>query len=74
MDLYLVHWPVFTKTVKNEKGEEELVRIKRTNLEVWRDMETLHEKGLAKNIGISNFSVQATWDLLSSAKIRPVVN
>jgi len=37
-------------------------------------MEALVEKGLVKNIGVSNFNVQLIWDMLSYAKIRPVAN
>ena len=74
VDLYFVHWPVFTKSVKNEKGEEQIVRINKSMQDVWRDMEALVEKGLVKNIGISNYNVQSTWDLLSYCKIKPVAN
>ena len=37
-------------------------------------MEVLVEKGMVKNIGVSNFGVQLLWDLLSYCKIKPVVN
>jgi len=40
---------------------------------VWREMEEAHERGLARSIGVSNFTV---YDLrkLEGAKIKPVVN
>ena len=41
---------------------------------IWAQMETLVEKGLVKSIGVSNFNVQMIWDMLSYAKIKPVVN
>ena len=41
---------------------------------VWPEMESLLEKGYTKNIGVSNFSVQSLWDLLSYCKVKPVVN
>ena len=37
-------------------------------------MEALVDKGLVKNIGVSNFNVQLLWDMMSYAKIKPVVN
>lgn len=41
---------------------------------IWEQMEALVDKGLVKSIGVSNFSVQILWDMLSYAKIKPVVN
>ena len=37
-------------------------------------MEELVEKGLAKAIGISNFTITKTENLLKTAKIVPAVN
>ena len=36
-------------------------------------METLHKQGKCRAIGISNFSVKKTQDLLSYAKVKPAV-
>ena len=41
---------------------------------IWAQMEALVDKGLVKSIGVSNFNVQLLWDLLSYARIKPVVN
>ena len=41
---------------------------------IWAQMESLVEKGLVKNIGVSNFNVQLLWDMLSYCNIKPVVN
>lgn len=42
--------------------------------ETWAAMEELVNEGLVKSIGISNFNVQLTLELLAHAKIRPQVN
>ncbi|KAG2066644.1 Aldo/keto reductase [Suillus decipiens] len=40
----------------------------------WAQMERVREDGLAKSIGISNFSVEDMEILIASAKIKPAVN
>ncbi|KAG1734891.1 NADP-dependent oxidoreductase domain-containing protein [Suillus paluster] len=40
----------------------------------WAQMEKVQEDGLAKSIGISNFSVQDMELLMASAKVKPAVN
>ncbi|KAI5151295.1 hypothetical protein ENBRE01_2038 [Enteropsectra breve] len=61
LDLYLIHWPV------NLAGKYDIKKL-------WRDMESLVEKGLVKYIGISNFTVSGVKELLSFCKIKPAVN
>ena len=39
----------------------------------WAGMETLVAKGMAKNIGLSNYSTQLISDLLSYCKVKPTV-
>ena len=41
--------------------------------DTWRAMEALVEKGLVRNIGVSNWNCQGLRDLLSYAKIKPAV-
>lgn len=41
---------------------------------VWEGMEECHDLGLAKAIGVSNFSTKKLEVLLSSARIPPAVN
>ncbi|KAJ3019238.1 UNVERIFIED_CONTAM: hypothetical protein HDU68_010750 [Siphonaria sp. JEL0065] len=43
-------------------------------LQAWKEMEVLVEKGLAKAIGVSNFSVEHLQELLASSTIVPAVN
>ncbi|KAG0706973.1 NADP-dependent oxidoreductase domain-containing protein [Suillus ampliporus] len=41
---------------------------------VWAQMEKVQEEGLARSIGVSNFNEKQLEILLSSAKIKPVIN
>jgi len=84
LDLYLVHWPVAWQFVPfdgnlwgGENGEDGLkgTRWDRAPLhQTWAEMERLVDDGLVKHIGISNFNIQLTLDLLTYARIKPVCN
>lgn len=79
LDLYLIHWPTFSKPLPNQEHITDPLKVQHEKInmpihKVWEQMEALVEKGLVKNIGVSNFSVQSLWDMLSYAKIKPVVN
>ena len=74
IDLYLLHWPVSVKP-----GEYELPVKKKELLpidikSVWEAMEECQKLGLAKSIGVSNFSCKKLETLLATAKIPPAVN
>ena len=60
VDLLLIHWP----NIKN---------FDRT-IETWRALVDLREKGLAKSIGVSNFTIPLTNKLLDQIDIVPAVN
>lgn len=69
LDLYLIHWPV----VLTDDGSYlplEDVPISDT----WKVMEECVDKGLVRDIGVSNFSVQKLKSLLETARIKPSVN
>ncbi|XP_057966268.1 deoxymugineic acid synthase 1-A-like isoform X2 [Malania oleifera] len=74
VDLYLIHWPVSLKP-----GEQELP-VKKEDLlpmdlrSVWAAMEECQELGIAKSIGVSNFTCKKLQELLSVARIPPAVN
>lgn len=53
--------------------QKEVKLIKAPLHETWRELEDLVDAGLILNIGISNFNVQSTLDLLSYARIPPSV-
>ncbi|XP_010265124.1 PREDICTED: non-functional NADPH-dependent codeinone reductase 2-like [Nelumbo nucifera] len=74
VDLYLIHFPVRLKEdildMTCKKDEIFPLDIK----SVWEAMEEVHKLGLAKSIGVSNFTCKKLTDLLAHAKIPPAVN
>lgn len=87
LDLYLIHWPVaflpvdLDPTVRGYDNEEidESDNGRRIDPsvsihETWAAMEDLVDKGLVRDIGVSNFPVSLLHELLTSAKIKPAVN
>ena len=68
VDLYLDHYPCG----KDYTGENKfkLLSIR----EIWPKFEKLVELGLTKSIGVSNYNVQNLLNILSFAKIKPVIN
>lgn len=79
-DIYLIYTvPVATEYAdpSNPIGfvnsKNELNIVKAPLQETWRELEDLVDSGLIRNIGISNFNVQSTIDLLSYARIVPSV-
>lgn len=64
VDLYLIHWPNNYQYTSS-----------RTPMHVlWAKLEKLVAKGLTRGIGLSNFNTQFVGDILTYAKVRPVVN
>ncbi|BFF92858.1 aldo-keto reductase family 1 member A1 [Drosophila madeirensis] len=79
VDLYLIHTP-FTLNI-NEDGSfkidaEGLMEVDPTtdHAAIWLEMEKLVAQGLAKSIGVSNFSKDQVARLLKNCKIRPANN
>ena len=77
VDLYLVHWPFAFKEgdellPKNEKGIP--ITSDTDYLETWKGMEQCVQLGLARSIGVSNFSIEQITRLLPVAKVPPVNN
>ena len=84
LDLYLVHFPISLQFVPfhvryppgwlpdpeaSETMEFAAVPISDT----WEAMEKLVEKGLVRNIGLSNWNAQGLRDIFSYARIKPAV-
>ncbi|KAJ1271219.1 hypothetical protein BS78_06G112100 [Paspalum vaginatum] len=74
VDLYLVHWPMAVKPSKPHfpMKREDIVPMDLSG--VWQAMEECHQLGLAKMIGVSNFTTKKLQELLAIAKIPPAVN
>jgi len=74
VDLYLIHWPI-SLSPEGPKFPFELDRLRPMDLNsVWEEMEECVKLGLAKSIGVSNFSCKKLEQLLETAKIPPAVN
>ena len=82
VDLYLIHFPISTQFVPFETayppewclpGTEKMVPINVPLSRTWAGMEGLVSKGMAKNIGLSNYSIQLIADLLTYCKVKPTV-
>ncbi|XP_064949236.1 non-functional NADPH-dependent codeinone reductase 2-like [Musa acuminata AAA Group] len=73
IDLYLIHYPVRLKGEKRMvfTGEDMIPLDMPT---VWEAMEKCQSLGLAKSIGVSNFTCKKLADLLNHARIPPAVN
>ncbi|MGH8112928.1 MAG: aldo/keto reductase, partial [Rhodanobacteraceae bacterium] len=76
IDLYLMHWPValkpgveFPKSAADMIGPDELPFT-----ETWRAMEACVDRGLARHIGVSNFSAAKLERLLDGERIKPAMN
>jgi D-xylose reductase len=79
IDLYLVHFPISTayedprSNFAIANSNNKLVLEPSPLHETWKELEKLVDQGLVRNIGVSNFNVQAILDLLTYARIRPSV-
>uniref|UniRef100_A0A1X7VUX6 NADP-dependent oxidoreductase domain-containing protein n=1 Tax=Amphimedon queenslandica TaxID=400682 RepID=A0A1X7VUX6_AMPQE len=76
LDLYLIHCPFAAKKgTPFMKLQEGIIGYFPDMIaSVWETMEGFVAKGLTKAIGISNFSITKTENLLKTAKIVPAVN
>lgn len=77
MDLFLMHWPMAYK-----RGDVLFPQDKDGNWQfddthyndTWKAMEKLVEKGLCKDIGVSNFNNKQLQDVLDICKVKPANN
>lgn len=77
VDLYLIHWPICIKPgvdiLKLKKGDDNVI-VPFDTKGVWRTMEECCKLGLAKSIGVSNFTCTKLSQLLKIATVPPAVN
>jgi len=79
-DLYIIHFPVALRYVDPKTryppgwfydGKSEVQYSKASLQDTWGAMEALVNKGLAKSIGVSNYTGALLLDLFAYAKIQP---
>jgi len=70
IDLYLIHWPVVHKPgVQMPDSPDGLIALDDLPIaETWAAMEDLVDEGLARHIGVSNFSIPKLRSLLADAE------
>lgn len=76
LDLYLIHWPVALKrgTGMPEEAQDFIPLEEVPIIETWRAMEELRTDGLARHIGVSNFSHGKLVNLIPTTKYKPELN
>lgn len=81
IDVLLIHWPVPMKDngkgehfPKNEDGSFAIDDDVDLFNETWKAMEQCVDEGIAKSIGVSNFTPTQIETLVKSCRIKPVVN
>lgn len=74
IDLYLIHFPASVKPMDLKVTFEKEDVLPFDIKSIWEAMEECQRLGLAKSIGVSNFSCKKLSKLLSTSKIPPAVN
>jgi alcohol dehydrogenase (NADP+) len=76
LDLYLVHWPVAVKPemIFPRSGDDFLSLDEMPLTETWCGMESCLWQGLARHIGVSNFSIRNIESISSIATRMPEMN
>ena len=76
LDLYLIHWPVaFKSGVGFPQKPSDYYSLEEVPIiETWKQMEQVKKNGMARHIGVSNFSDVKLKDLVDKASIKPEMN
>ncbi len=76
LDLYLIHWPVaLRKGTLLPSGPEDFIPLSEAPLEsTWAAMLALREAGLARQVGVSNFSEGQIARVSDATGATPAVN
>ncbi|XP_013405364.1 uncharacterized protein LOC106170151 isoform X1 [Lingula anatina] len=67
LDLYLIHWPGAQGFQHSDDGNRTLRR------QSWEEMQKMHQEGLIKSIGVSNYTPRHMEELLQNSDICPAV-
>ncbi|KAI8880726.1 Aldo/keto reductase [Backusella circina FSU 941] len=75
VDLYLIHWPTSFDFHEYEPEDlDEGIRVSAEqvpHIDTWREMEKLVKDGVARSIGVSNFTIPMLEKLVSECEIPP---
>jgi len=78
LDLFLIHWPTGFKedagTPFPVDSSGNVIDSGVHYLETYQALESLHQEGLVRSIGVSNFNIEQLRDVLDNCKIKPSVN
>lgn len=76
LDLYLIHWPVAFKwgVAFPKKPEDYIEPSQLPSSETWKAMVEVKNTGMAKHIGVSNFSIKKLADLMEATSMVPEMN
>jgi alcohol dehydrogenase (NADP+) len=76
LDLYLIHWPVAVQpTVGFPQNAADMLSLSQIPLATtWQAMVALKENGLARHIGVSNFSVSKIEAVSQQVGVMPEAN
>jgi len=76
VDLYLMHWPVALKPgTTMPEGPDDFVSLDDVPLsETWAALEDVKAAGLARHIGVSNFSASTLQALMDAGDVTPEMN
>jgi len=75
LDLYLIHWPIAQQKIAPTDGGSKYIPIKEMPLiDTWNAVRKVRDNGLAKNIGVANFSIKELDNIIDKSGETPAVN
>ncbi len=75
VDLYLMHWPVAVKSGTFGSNREDFIPLDECPLSAtFEAMVALKAKGLARSVGVSNFSISKLEKLMAETGVVPAIN
>ena len=74
LDLYLIHWPLAFKKEHAQTSDDQYSLDEMPLSATWKAMEGIKEMGLAKHIGVSNFSIPKLTAIIENSAVKPEVN